>query len=310
MSPAPKPTLWQLTFVLTLGIFSVSTAAILIRLTLDAAQQRGVGISLVIAALRLTIAALILSPAWHNFQTTTFSRKAIYYAIAAGISLAAHFATWITSLSYTSIAASTTLVTTNPIWVAVLSWLWFGEIPGMITICGIGMALAGGLLIGLGDLNPLINGSNPILGDSLALLGSWAVSFYLLFGREAQRHGLGIASYIVLTYSTAAVVLLPLPLLAGASYSGYPDKVYLYVFLLGLVPQVIGHTSFNWAVRWLSPTLVTLTILAEPIGSSILGFVMFKENPGQNVIAGAVIILTGVAIAALGGRRKQNPEQE
>jgi len=154
-----------------------------------------------------------------------------------------------------------------------------------------------------GKAGPCQNFNEQVLGNILALLGSWAVSFYLLFGREAQRQGLGIASYIVLTYSVAAIALLPLPLLAGTSYNGYTREVYLYILLLAIFPQVIGHTSFNWAVRWLSPTLVTLTILVEPIGSSILGFLVFKENPGIQVFAGAIVLLSGVAIAVLGVHR-------
>ncbi|MDX2215087.1 MAG: DMT family transporter [Oculatellaceae cyanobacterium bins.114] len=303
MTSAPKPTPWQVGLILTVGIVSVSTAAVFIRLALAAADVRGVGFSLVLAALRLTIAALLLIPAWRNFRNQTFQRSALFYALAAGVCLALHFATWITSLSFTSIAASTTLVTTNPIWVALLSWLWFKEKPTALTIAGIGITLTGGILIGLASTGTATDGSNPMLGNGLALVGSWAVSLYFLLGREAQQRGLGIGSHVVLTYSTAALVLLPLPLLFGSSYEGYSAEVYLYIFLMALFPQVIGHTSFNWAVRWVSPTLVTLVILAEPVGSGILGFLVFRENPGVIVLIGAVIILTGVAIAVIGARK-------
>lgn len=303
MTSASKPTSWQVGLILTLGIVSVSTAAIFIRLALAAADSRGVGFSLVLAASRLTLAALMLAPAWRSFRNLTFQRNALYYSLAAGVCLALHFATWITSLSYTSIAASTTLVTTNPIWVALLSWMWFREKPTLVTTTGIGITLGGGVLIGLASAGGAESGSNPMLGNGLALVGSWAVSLYFLLGREAQRRGLGIASHVVLTYSTAALVLLPLPLLVGSTYGGYAGQVYLFIFLMALFPQVIGHTSFNWAVRWVSPTLVTLIILAEPVGSGILGFIVFRENPGVIVLLGAVIILVGVAIAVLGSRK-------
>jgi drug/metabolite transporter (DMT)-like permease len=310
----PQPSKWRVVAVLAIGVLSVSTAAIFIRLALAAAGTTGVGFSLVLAAARLSIAALVLAPAWRGFrqdqrleQLSEPKSRVLSYSIAAGICLAFHFATWISSLSYTSIAASTALVTTNPIWVALLSWLWFREQPTRLTIAGIGMTLLGSLLIGMGETSGNPIGSNPWLGNSLALVGSWAVSLYFLLGREAQRHGLSVSSHVVLTYTTAAIVLLPLPLLFGAAYTGYPAQVYVYILLMAIFPQLIGHTSFNWAVRYVSPTLVTLTILAEPIGSGILGAIVFHENPGSVVILGAGVILTGVAIAAVGASTMKAP---
>ncbi|HEY9631092.1 MAG TPA: DMT family transporter [Coleofasciculaceae cyanobacterium] len=299
---SPKPANWQIILVLTVGVLSVSAAAIFIRLALAAADTAGVGFSLVLAASRLTIASLCLIPAWRNFRDAQFSPNALRYSIASGVFLAIHFACWITSLSYTSIAASATLVTTNPVWVALLSWFWFREKPSPLTFGGIALALLGSLLVAIGDASSGFVGSNPLLGNFLALIGSWAVSLYFLLGRSAQRRGLGIGSHVVLTYTTAALVLLPLPLLFGSGYSGYPAPVYGWIVLMALFPQLIGHTSFNWSVRWISPTLVTLTILAEPVGSSILGAIVFQENPGTVVILGAAVIVMGVAIAALGAR--------
>jgi drug/metabolite transporter (DMT)-like permease len=298
-TPLNPPSKWQVGAVLAIGTLSASTAAIFIRLALEAVDESGIGFSLVLAASRLTLAALFLLPAWRSFQTAQFQRRALFYSVAAGFLLAVHFASWITSLSYTSVAASTALVTTNPVWVAVLSWLWFGEKPSVKTSVGMAIALVGSLLIGLGSAgtNPV---SNPLLGNLLAVAGALAVSLYFLLGREAQRRGLGIASHIVLTYTTAALVLLPLPLIIGVGYVGYPNQVYLWIALMAVFPQLIGHTSFNWAVRWVSPTLVTLTILAEPVGSGILALLFFQENPGTRVLFGAAVVLVGVAIAALG----------
>lgn len=304
MTTSAKPSNWQVWLVLTAGIISVSTAAIFIRMAFAAVEVQDVGFSLVLAASRLTLAAVFLIPIWRNFRTISFQRTALYYSAIAGVFLAIHFAAWITSLAYTSIAASATLVTTNPIWVALVSWLWFREKPSWLTIGGIGLTLAGGTLVALGGVEGSQLGSNPPLGNFLALVGSWAISLYFLLGREAQRRGLGISSHVVLTYSVAAIVLLPLPLLFGASYVGYPAQVYLCILLMALFPQLIGHTSFNWAVRWISPTLVTLTILAEPIGASVLGILVFGETPGWTVAIGAAIILVGVTIAAIGSKGK------
>lgn len=298
-----QPLKWQVGLVLIFGVFAVSTAAILIRLTTASSGTQGIGFSLFIAASRLTIASLILLPAWRNLQPTQLSPGAIKYGLAAGICLAVHFATWITSLSFTSIAASTTLVTTNPVWVAILSWLWFQEKPTKSTIFGIAVAFAGGVLIASGDFNTTVNNS-PLFGNFLALVGAWMVSLYLLFGREAQRRGLGIGSYVAVAYSTGALVLLPLPFIFGSTYFGYPVAVYFYIFLMAIASQVIGHTAINWAMRWISPTLVTLAILFEPIGSSILGYLIFQEVPGLLVLIGAIIMLGGVALAILGAKEK------
>ncbi|MGK7875929.1 MAG: DMT family transporter [Xenococcaceae cyanobacterium] len=299
-----KPLQWQIGIILVIGVLAVSTAAIFIRLSIEAAGVRGIGFSLFLAASRLTLAAIILLPAWDSLRQTQVSPRGYYYAGGAGFCLALHFATWITSLSFTSIAASTTLVTTNPVWVAVLSWLWFKEKPTRLTVVGITVALLGCILIALGDKGALGGSSNPLLGDFLALVGAWMASLYFLLGREAQQSGLGIGGYIAIAYSSAAVVLLPLPLVFGSSYFGYPNVVYLYILLMALLSQLVGHTSFNWAVRWISPTLVTLAILFEPVGSSFLSFLFFREVPPSLVLLGGLVLLVGVGTAIIGGRNK------
>ncbi len=299
-----QPLKWQVALVLVAGVFAISTAAIFIRLAIASAGVRGVGFSLFLSASRLTIASLLLLPAWRNLGRTQLSPGALRYACAAGVCLSVHFATWITSLSFTSIAASTTLVTTNPVWVALLSWLWFKEKPTKLTMIGIGVAFMGGVLIASGDAGATNAGSNPLLGNLLALVGAWMASLYFLLGREAQQRGLGIGSYVAVAYSTGALILLPLPLIFGSNYVGYPIAVYLYVLLMAVASQLIGHTTINWAVRWISPTLVTLAILFEPVSSSFLGFLIFDEVPGLPVLAGAVVLLGGVALAVFGAREK------
>ncbi len=304
MNILKQPLPWQVGLVLAVGVFAISTAAIFIRLAIASAEVSGVGFSLFLAASRLAIASLLLLPAWRNLRVTQLSPGALRYANAAGVCLALHFATWITSLSFTSIAASTTLVTTNPVWVTLVSWLWFREKPTKLTIFGIGVAFLGGVLIALGDAGATTSGSNPPVGNFLALVGSWLISLYLLLGREAQRRGLGIGTYVVVAYTTGALILLPLPLLFGTNYVGYPLKVYLYIVLMAVASQILGHTTMNWAVRWISPTFVTLAILFEPVSSSFLGYLFFKEMPGLLVMVGAVVVLGGVAFAVYGARKK------
>lgn len=295
--------MWQVGLILVLGVLAVSAAAVLIRLAFASALANNVvtagsvGFSLFIAATRLLIASVIFLPAWHRVRSQTISPQAWGFAIAAGVALALHFATWITSLAFTTIAASTTVVTTNPVWVALLSWFWLKEKPSNLTIVGIALALTGGITIAFGDTKTTEAASNPLLGDFLALLGSWCASSYLLLGREAQKRGLDTSSYVVIAYTMAAIVLFPLPLFFGTGYTGYPLAVYGYIALMAILSQVIGHTTLNWAVQWISPTLVTLAILFEPISSSILGYLIFAEVPKNAVLVGAVIVLVGVAIA-------------
>ncbi len=280
------------------GILAVSTAAPLVRLAMDAAADRTLGFSLVIAATRLTLATIVLLPQSYGVYQQRPNRVALGYAIAAGLALAVHFATWITSLAFTSVAASTAIVTTNPIWIALLSWVWLREKPSGQRVIGIGIALAGGLLIGLDAGPPNPAGQMSLLGNALALLGAWMVSLYLLLGRQAQHHGLNLTAYILVAYSTAAIALLPLPWLFQANYH-YPPTVYGYIALTALLPQLVGHTSLNWAIRWISPTLVSLVILFEPVLASALAFLLFAEIPPITVFLGAGVLLMGVAIAVL-----------
>lgn len=300
MKISKQPLMWQVGLILFAGIIAISTSAIFIRLAITSAQVSGVGFSLFLSASRLTLASLLLIPAWRNFHSIPLTPGALRYGVAAGICLALHFATWITSLSFTSITASTTLVATNPIWVALLSWFWYKEKLTRITVLGISIAFIGGVLIALGNQETVNVVKNPLLGNLLALVGAFMGSLYLLFGKEAQRRGLGIGSYVAVAYSTGALVLLPLPLVFGVNYFGYPNLVYFYVLLTAILPQMVGHTSFNWAMRYLSPTLVTLTILCEPVGASFLGYLIFHEIPGVHVIVGAIVLLSGVAIAIIG----------
>jgi drug/metabolite transporter (DMT)-like permease len=293
-----RPSGLKVAGVLLLGILAISFGSILVRLALAASGDRSLAFSLVMSAGRMGFAALLLLP---GFKSPIRARGGIPFALAAGAALALHFAFWITSLSYTSVAASTALVTTNPVWVTLLGWLLFGERPSGLTLLGVGVALVGGLLIGLGDAQG--RGTNPLLGDLLALLGALAASFYFLLGREAQRRGLSLLEYVRVAYTTAFLILFPLPYLFGGGYGGYPGVVYLYILLMALLPQLVGHTSFNWATRHISPVLVTLAVLFEPVGASLLAFLLFGEVPGLQVILGALVLLLGVALAVLGGRR-------
>lgn len=304
-STAVQPPRAKLIAVLTVGVLAVSMSAIFIRFARDSSFSNSGAFGLLIAAGRIAVASLLTAPigfaAVQRERRTLEPRvfqKAVWLAVAAGGSLSAHFAFWISSLSFTSVAASTAIVTTNPIWLSLFAWLVWKQIPSRGVIVGIAIAFAGGVLVAVGDgSSPSSAFSNPLLGNGLALLGAFAVSSYYLLGKAAQANGLSLGAYTGIAYTTAALVLAPLPALFGLAYTGYPISTYLWIALLGLVPQVIGHTSFNWAVRYLDPAIVTMVILLEPIGSSIAAVILFKEIPGVPTIIGAALLLVGVFVA-------------
>ena len=211
-----RPPGWKIAAVLLVGILAISFGSILVRLALRASGDQSLAFSLVMSAGRLALAALLFAPGWTR---PLEGRAGLPFALAAGGFLALHFAFWITSLSYTSVAASTALVTTSPVWVPLLGWWLFGERPSVLPLLGVGVALLGGVLIGLGDSEGG-GGANPLLGDFLALLGAVAASCYFLLGREAQRRGLSTWAYVRVAYTAAALLLLPLPYLFGGGYGG------------------------------------------------------------------------------------------
>jgi drug/metabolite transporter (DMT)-like permease len=297
-----KPSSFTILIILSIAVLSVSTAAIWIRLAMKTANDYTVGFSLFLAASRLIISALILIPTVYKIKASQVTTKAFLFAVIAGICLAGHFASWIASLAFTSIVASTTLVTTNPIWVGLLSRFFLQEKLSGLTISGIGIASVGGILIALGNGENINSGSDPFLGNGLALIGAIMASLYIIFGTQAQQLGLSVGNYVTIAYSTGAIALFPLPLLFNQQYTGYSGLVYVYIILMAVLAQIIGHTGFNWALRWLSPSLITLSILLESIISSILGAIVFQEIPPLSIVWGGLIILSGVAIAIIGNR--------
>ncbi len=279
--------------VLALGILAVSSAAILISFA------RAEGMSAVaIAALRLTLASVALAPFAFLRARGEWARLApreIALAILSGVSLALHFAFWISSLDYTSVMSSVVLVATNPLFVGLASVLVLREKLGRGTIIGIAIAASGTVLIGLTDLGQA--GSESLQGDALALLGAVAVSGYLLIGRRLRKK-LSLLAYISLVYATAAIVLLGLAWVMGARLWGYSPQAYFLIVLLAVGPQLIGHTSYNWALKYVSATFVTVTLLAEPIGATLLAIPLLAQIPEPIKLLGGALILVGIYFAA------------
>ena len=286
-------------FVLLGGVMIAATAAIMITL----AKDEGVH-PLSIAAGRIGIAALLLTPiaALRFGEIRRLDRRDLGLALLSGAFLAVHFASWISSLAYTSVASSTALVTTNPIFVALVSFVLWGERLGRRALMGIALTMLGSLLIALSDRSGG-SGSNPLLGDFLALIGAMTVTGYFLIGRDLRRR-MAILPYIWLVYSTAAFILLAWMALAGQTLLGLSPQVYLLLLGLAVGPQLLGHTAFNWSIKYLSATMVTVAILGEPVGSSLLALLLL---PGQKLqalqVGGGVLLLAGIAVTTLAERR-------
>ena len=310
-SPSKRFSL-QPVLILGIGILAISTGAIWSRWAIIANQEAAilaghspnpVGFGLFLATGRVAIATLSLLPLWlwsrpsqsppvklRNFQIGS----GYPWAIAAGLCLALHFACWITSLAYTSIAASTVLVTTNPVWIALATWILFGDRPSHRMILGIAIALTGSAIV---SWSPQITlGNQPWLGNLLALVGSWTFSTYFLLGRTAQRRGVSNRIYGIITCGVAAIALFPFPLLTGETYFTHSPLIYLCILLSALFPQLIGHSSLNWAMTRLHPTRTSLALLFEPIGASLLGYCVFGEQPGWTVVLGAIAVLSGITL--------------
>jgi drug/metabolite transporter (DMT)-like permease len=196
-------------------------------------------------------------------------------------------------LSYTTITSSVVLVTSSPIFVAIASYLLFREKITRRIISGIIVSIIGAIIIGF---NSWQLGGTSVHGSILALSGAVAVAGYLLIGRKL-RQSMGLLSYIFLTYSSAAVFLLITSLARGAILFDYSGETYLMFILLALVPQLIGHSALNWSLRFVPATMVTIAVLGEPVGATILGFFILKEVPTIIELIGGALILSGIIIA-------------
>ena len=282
----------QLLLSLCMGIVAVSFASILIRF----AQGAGMP-SLAIAAWRLIFASMILLPyAWvtRRDEIRDLSGKEWALLVASGLFLGLHFATWIVSLGYTSVASSVVLVSMGPVFVGLGSWLLLRERPGALLVVGIILAVIGSVVISWGDLG---QGRDQLVGDLLALAGGVFVAGYLMIGYRVRARR-SLTTYIALVYGVAMVTLVVLVLIARQPMFGYSLNAYGWVLALALGPQIVGHSTLNWALRYLSATFVAIVTLAEPIGSGILAYVLLDEAIAWSTAIGGAMVLVGIYIAS------------
>lgn len=287
------------------GVLAVSTAAIFIRFAQEEVP------SLVIAAFRLSLATMVLSPLalgrWRR-ELLALGRRELLLALISGGFLALHFASWITSLEMTSVASSVVLVTTTPLWTAIFSPLFLKETMPPRAAMGMIIALFGGAIVGISDSCTLIDYSlicpsgleffqgRAFLGNLLALVGAWMAAGYLIVGRRVRKK-LPLIPYVFIVYGIASCFLMGMVILSGEKLLGYSPQSYLWLAALALIPQLLGHSIFNWALAFLPASYVAVTLLGEPIGSTLLAFYLLSETPGGGKLFGAILILTGIVLA-------------
>ncbi len=272
------------------GVLATSTSAILVRYAQEDAP------SLVIAAGRLSVASLLLLPlaARRGTELQRLPRPGWRLALLSGFLLGLHFAGFISSLRFTSIAAATVLATSTPVWVGVAAPLLLGERLTRPVVAGLAVALLGSGLIGFegsgGD-------GQSLLGNALALSSALTGAAYLIIGRRL-RPQLSLVSYTSIVYGMAALTLLLLTVLAQQPLLGYPAQVYVLCLLMALFPQLLGHSSYNYALAFLPVAYVSIAVISEPVGASLLGWLLFDEVPGRSTIAGGALIVGGVLLAS------------
>lgn len=281
--------------VLCAGILAISTSAVLARFAQESAP------SLVIAAGRTTFASLILLPfclSRRRAELWRMSRQDWGLALLSGGVLGIHFASWIASLEYTTVATSTVLVSTVPLWVGLGAPFVLQEAMSRPLKLGIGLALIGSVIIAFwGTGQEATVGANPLLGNGLAVIGAVAAAIYFLIGRRLRQH-LSLLSYATVVYGTSALFLLGMVAVQGESLGGYGWQTYGLLLLMALLPQLLGHSSFNWALGFLPASYVAVTVISEPIGATLLALFFFGEIPGVGTLIGGVLILAGIFVAS------------
>jgi drug/metabolite transporter (DMT)-like permease len=275
----------RLYLTLSAGVVAVSFAAIFIRV----AEAP----SIVVAAYRLSLASLIVAPIGllrRCGEIRSLDRKDLGFAVVSGLFLTLHFAFWIASLSYTTVASSVVFVATSALFAGIAARLLGQDRVSRTMFVGIAVAVVGGMIIGWEDV---VLGGRALWGDFLALLGAVMAAGYWVAGRRL-RATVSLLAYVSVVYSIAAVGALALCTATWQSLAGYSTVTYLMFVLLAVGPQIIGHSSFNWALRHLSAPVVGVTTLGEPVGSTILACLILRETPTLVKISGGALILGGI----------------
>jgi drug/metabolite transporter (DMT)-like permease len=267
---------------LSVAVLFVSFGSILVRLAAAPA--------LAVSFYRVAIASLILLPfaggeARRSWKT--LDRRRRWLLVAAGVALALHFASWIASLSYTTVAASVLLVNTAPVFAILLSAVFLREKPSVTVQVATPVAFAGAALIALGEPG---GSSATLFGNGLAVAGAVTLAAYQVIGR-GLRDALPLDAYVLAVWSTAALTLAALARSSGVLLGGYPVRTWLVFVALAVVPTLGGHGLVNKSLRSIPAPTVGLFLLGEPVIASLLAWLLFHETPGPRTLAGGAIVI-------------------
>ena len=224
----------------------------------------------------------------------------------AGVLLGLHFWAWIASLRYTSVASSVVLVSLRPIFAWTMAALWLGEFPGLRERWGIVIAVLGAILIGAADARA---SRGALAGDVLALVGALAVAGYVVIGRRVRR-AVAVWSYVSVVYAVAAAALALVALARGTPLTGFGARDWTVIGAMAAGPMLVGHTGMNYALKHLSASTVNVAALGEPIGASVIAWLVpaIHEVPSPGVGIGAGLVLAGIVLALGGASRRQEGE--
>ncbi|MGP4107492.1 DMT family transporter [Virgibacillus sp. L01] len=279
-----------------IGVIAVSTSAVLVKLADQAPAA-------IIANYRLLFAVIIMAPYVlfkHRNEFNIISKKDWVLSALAGVFLAFHFILWFESLNYTSVASSVVLVTLQPIFAFLGTYFFFKERFSPGAVISMIIALLGSVIISWGDFQ--ISGV-ALFGDILALLGAITVTAYFLMGQQVRKR-LSLMTYTFVVYGISSVTLILYNLVVQNPFFGYSANHWFVFLALAIIPTFFGHTLFNWALKWLSTSTISMGIVFEPIGASILAYLILGEKVTWSQWLGGTIVLFGLFLFIMSTARK------
>lgn len=281
------------TLGLVAAIVAISGGAILIRWS-----QAPSSVAAFYRVLFTTVPLLPIAVWRYHDHFGRITRCDLVFATLSGIALAVHFAAWFESLSWTSVAASVTLVQAQPVFVALGAWLVLRERVTRRMAVGIAVAVSGMAAMSVGDfLGGVAVGPRPLYGNVLALVGAVMAAGYVLAGRSLRQR-VDLIPYVVVVYSVCAATLLGIVVVEGHALTGYPPREWILFVGLAVGPGLLGHTVINWALAHLESSVVSVSLLGEPVGATILAAVLLSESPTAYTVAGGLVVLFGIYLTA------------
>ncbi|MFA9517997.1 DMT family transporter [Halopenitus sp. H-Gu1] len=280
---------------LAVAILAISTGAILVRLSTAPSS--------VAALYRVTFTTIPLVPILfirYRDHLRRITRRDLGFAVVSGVALAIHFASWFESLEWTSVAASVTLVQAQPVFVAIGAWLLLRETVTRSMAAGIAVAVLGVVGMSVGDLlTGGLVGAAPLYGNALALVGAVMAAVYVLAGRSLRQR-VALIPYVVIVYGVCAITLFVFVLVQGLPLLEYPAREWWIFIGLAVGPGLFGHTVINWALAHVDSSLVSVSLLGEPVGATLLALAIFIEVPTPATVVSGTIVLAGIYLTARG----------